>query len=394
MRRVALGELCDVKGGKRLPKGEVYADSRTKHPYLRVCDFERGSIAERDLKYISEDTHQKISRYTIASDDVFISIAGTIGLVGLVPEHLSGANLTENAAKLRIRDSSVLDRRYLAKYLSTEGQADISVRKRSVGQPKLALFRIAEIPIPLPPLAEQKRIAGILDAADALRVKRRESLAQLDTFLQSTFLDMFGDPVTNPMGWEVVAFQEIGEFASGATPSKAREDYWVGRTPWVSPKDMKVSQILDSQDHVNESAFVETNLKLLEPGHLLIVVRGMILAHSFPVAINRVPVAINQDMKAISPSSNFNVDFLMECVRHLKRQILAEVSTAGHGTKRFDAEAMKKVQVPLPPLDLQHRFAAIVESVEQQKASQRAHLDGLDTLFASLQSRAFAGELT
>ena len=72
MRRVALGELCDVKGGKRLPKGEIYAESRTKHPYLRVCDFEGGSIADRDLQYISEDTHRKISRYTIASDDVFI----------------------------------------------------------------------------------------------------------------------------------------------------------------------------------------------------------------------------------------------------------------------------------------------------------------------------------
>ena len=157
---------------------------------------------------------------------------------------------------------------------------------------------------------------------------------------------------------------------------------------------MKVSQILDSQDHVSDSAFNETTLKLLEPGHLLIVVRGMILAHSFPVAINRVPVAINQDMKAISPSNSFNVDFLMECVRYLKRQILAEVSTAGHGTKRFDKEAMKKIQVPAPPLPLQQRFAAIVKSVEQQKAAHRNHLEELDTLFASLQLRAFNGELT
>jgi len=74
-------------------------------------------------------------------------------------------------------------------------------------------FRV-KLQIPLPPLPEQKRIAGILDAADALRAKRRESLAQLDTLLQSTFLDMFGDPVTNPMGWwEVVAFRDIGEYA-------------------------------------------------------------------------------------------------------------------------------------------------------------------------------------
>ena len=233
----------------------------------------------------------------------------------------------------------------------------------------------------------------MLDAADALRANRRESLAQLDTLLQATFLDLFGDPVTNPKGWEVIVFNDIGTFVSGATPSKARKDYWVGSIPWVSPKDMKVSQIFDSQDHVSELVFDESNLKLLEPGHLLIVVRGMILAHSFPVAINRVPVAINQDMKGISPSNGFDGRFLMECLHHLKRQVLCEVSTAAHGTKRFDAAGMRKISVPLPPLALQHRFAQIVESVEQQKATQRAHLAELDTLFASLQARAFSGDL-
>ena len=245
----------------------------------------------------------------------------------------------------------------------------------------------------LPPLAEQKRIAAILDAADALRAKRRETLAQLDTLLQSTFLDMFGDPVTNPKGWEVVSFDRIGKFTSGATPSKMRDDYWRGSVPWVSPKDMKVTRIVDSKDHVSDLALKETNLKLLAPGNLLIVVRGMILTHSFPVAINVVPVTINQDMNGIIPSPRTEVFFLSECLRPLTRQILSEVSTAGHGTKRFDAEAMKKILVPLPPLPLQRRFAAIVESVEQQKTRLRAHLTELDTLLASLQDRAFKGAL-
>lgn len=265
--------------------------------------------------------------------------------------------------------------------------------KGAAGQRRVPADFFASLQIPLPPLAEQKRIAKILDAADALRAKRRESLAQLDILLQSTFLELFGDPVTNPMGWEVVNFKDMGRFISGATPSKARQDYWNGSTPWVSPKDMKVPQIYDSQDHVTESAFKETNLKLLAPGHLLIVVRGMILVHSFPVAINRVPVSINQDMKAIEPSNAFDVWFLMGCVRHLKRQVLSEISTAGHGTKRFDAEAMKTISVPAPPLPLQHRFATIVESIEKQKARLRAHLTELDTLFASLQQRAFNGDL-
>jgi type I restriction enzyme, S subunit len=245
----------------------------------------------------------------------------------------------------------------------------------------------------LPPLPEQKRIAQILDAADALRAKRREALTQLDTLLQSIFLEMFGDPVTNPKGWDMVPFDEIGRFVSGATPSKLRDEYWSGSTPWVSPKDMKVSRILDTKDHVSESAFSETNLKRLVDQHLLIVVRGMILAHSFPAAINLVPVAINQDMKAIRPSDQFDLSFLLECVRHLRRSLLSAVSTAAHGTKRFDSESMKKILVPVPPIVLQRRFATIVDSVEQQKARMRAHLDELDTLFASLQSQAFNGEL-
>ncbi len=119
----------------------------------------------------------------------------------------------------------------------------------------------------------------------------------------------------------------------------------------------------------------------------------MILAHSFPVAINTTSVTINQDMKAICPIKEFSLNFLLSCLKAQKREILSVVSTAGHGTKKFDHEAMKKTLIPLPPLPLQQRFAAIVWKIEAQKARHRAHLAELDTLFASLQSRAFSGEL-
>lgn len=268
---------------------------------------------------------------------------------------------------------------------------------RSINLPSAGYSRhykfLKETEIPLPPLAEQKRVAAILDEADALRVKRREAISQLDTFLHSFFHEMFGDPVTNPMGWETAAFNEIGKFSSGGTPSKSRGDYWEGETPWVSPKDMKKKRIFDAKDHVSGSAFEETSLKLIPRGNILIVVRGMILSHSFPLAVNMKPVSINQDMKAISPSEKFDVMFLLECLESLRRKILSEISSAGHGTKRFDREAMRRIRVPAPPIELQKRFATIVESVEQQKARMRAHLAELDALFASLQHRAFNGEL-
>jgi len=109
-----LKNLVVVKGGKRLPKGAGYSDVETQHPYIRVCDFKLNSIKTDDLKYISHEIHTKISRYIIDHEDVFISIAGTIGLAGIIPESLSGANLTENAAKLVIEDKNKLNKKYLS----------------------------------------------------------------------------------------------------------------------------------------------------------------------------------------------------------------------------------------------------------------------------------------
>jgi type I restriction enzyme S subunit len=148
-----------------------------------------------------------------------------------------------------------------------------------------------------------------------------------------------------------------------------------------------------SIDTITDTAVTETNVKVITRDHLLIVVRGMILAHSFPAALNTRPVTSNQDMKAIKPSDRFLPLYLLQCMKAQKRGILAMISEAGHGTKKLDQNSMERTNVPAPPLPLQQKFAAIVESVERQKAAQRAHLAEVDALFASLQHRAFRGEL-
>ncbi|WP_269538050.1 restriction endonuclease subunit S [Cerasicoccus fimbriatus] len=339
----------------------------------------------------------KNSEKLLCEGDILVSSANSWNLVGKccwVPKLSYESTAGGFISVLRPKDEK-LNKRYLYQWFSSEV---IQHQVRSFGNQTTNISnldhkRTLNLEIPLPPLEEQKRIAKILDAADGLRQQRREALTELDTFLQSTFLDLFGDPVTNPKGWDVISFDKIGKFISGATPSKQRADFWDGEFPWVSPKDMKVNRIVDSIDHISDSAFKETNLKRISPSHVLIVVRGMILAHSFPVAVNEVEIAINQDMKAISPDESFDTIFLSECIRGLKTKILSEVSTAGHGTKRFDAIAMAKINVPVPPLDLQQHFAKIVTKVEEQKTRMREQLTELDDLFAALQQRAFNGEL-
>ena len=110
---VELGEICRIKGGKRLPRGSRYETSATDHRYIRVSDFRNRTVDIDAVRFISESVYEQISQYTISSSDVYISIAGTIGLMGTIPTALDGANLTENAAKLVV-DPKLIDNRYLS----------------------------------------------------------------------------------------------------------------------------------------------------------------------------------------------------------------------------------------------------------------------------------------
>lgn len=264
-----------------------------------------------------------------------------------------------------------------------------------INLPRLSPAQLSTFAIPLPTLAEQRRIAAILDQADALRAKRRATLKKLDELTQSIFLDMFGDPVMNTRGWPVESLTSVCNCYSGATPSKNEGRYWEGHLPWFSPKDLKQTDLFDSEDHISEIVPVETNLTLLPPNTVAIVVRGMILAHTFPVSVLRVPATINQDLKALLPIPGIELDsqFLAHCLRVQGRAVLSYVSESAHGTKRLDADALGKIRVLLPPSDAQRYFSRSVARVEECRRALRDSLRRLDALFSSLQHRAFRGDL-
>jgi type I restriction enzyme S subunit len=188
-----VSDIGKVKGGKRLPKGADYVDF-SEHPYIRVTDFENLSVNQDKLKYISNETHNQIKRYIISSSDVYISIAGSIGLTGCIPENLNNANLTENAAKItNLKD---VNKWYLAYYLNSPVAKDI-IKFSTIGntQPKLALFRIEQIPIPLPSLDEQaqivKEIESRLSVCDAVEQQIKDSLSQAEALRQSILKKAF-----------------------------------------------------------------------------------------------------------------------------------------------------------------------------------------------------------
>lgn len=157
-------DICEVKGGKRLPKGYQLEDEDNAFPYIRVADMYMGGIKQDDIKYVPRDIVDKIKNYKISKDDLFISVAGTLGIVGQVPDELDGANLTENADKLC---NIQINKLYLMKVLQSNIiQSIIEAEQTKSAQPKLALTRIKEFLIPIPSDREQVKIASILVELD------------------------------------------------------------------------------------------------------------------------------------------------------------------------------------------------------------------------------------
>ena len=293
--------------------------------------------------------------------------------------------------------------------------------------------QIAEARIPLPPLAEQRRIVARVDAlmalCDALERESADALAAHQTLVEALLATLVASPdaatlatewarlercfdtlftteasvdalqatvlelavrgklvqqeaseahsplvakltnkqvksrITLPTGWLCLPLSMLGRQLGGGTPSKSRSEFWNGSTPWVSPKDMKQDYIADAQMHVTEAALSNSPVKLVPPGSLLFVVRGMILDHSFPVALTTVPVTINQDMKAIVLHDYCMREYLLRALKGIKRDVLRAVERSSHGTCRLDAEVYASLAVPLPPLAEQHRIVAKVDEL-------------------------------
>jgi len=175
---VKISKVADVKGGKRIPKGESLTEEKTSHPYIRVADMFMGGVSLEKILYVPENIFPIIKKYTISKDDLFISVAGTLGIVGEIPNELDGANLTENADKLsNIKISKLF---LLQVLLSPIIQTAIEREKTNNAQPKLALAKIRSFEIPKPSKEEQLKIAEILSTTD----KKLEVLSEKKTTYQ------------------------------------------------------------------------------------------------------------------------------------------------------------------------------------------------------------------
>lgn len=252
---------------------------------------------------------------------------------------------------------------------------------------------VAKIHIPVPPLPEQGRIAEILDKADALRIKRRTALAQLDTLTQSIFLDIFGDPVGNPKGWPIGKIGDLLESASYGTSEKSEI---AGNVPVLRMNNITSTGGMDFTDlkYMNLDTR-ESARYLVQNGDVLfnrtnsaeLVGKTAIYRGSQPMAyagyLIRLRVNTENDPEYLA--GFFNTRYSKRLLRGMCRSII--------GMANINATEVQAIKIQRPPIAIQREFARRVVSVERLRSTQRASLSELERLFASLQSRAFQGEL-
>lgn len=397
MKIETIGDFFEVKGGKRLPKGSSFSEGKTSFPYIRVTDFNRNGIDLENIKYIDSEIQEKIKRYVIYSNEIYISIAGTIGIVGIIPKELDGANLTENAAKLIPKEGVLVYPQYLSYYLNSYNiQNIIRSKTMAVGVPKLALFRIKEIPITLPPLPEQKKIAAILDEADRLRQLNQQVLDQYNALTQSLFLDMFGDPVTNPMDWEKVKLNKVcNKITDGTHHSPEPQEKGF---PYISAKHVK-NYGLDfyaKPAYVSKEAHEEI-YKRCNPefGDILYIKDGATTGVACLNTFNE-PFSMLSSLALLKvDSEKINNRYLCYWLNHsgIKEKLISEFMS-GAAIKRYTLKKINSFTISLPSLDLQTQFATRIQIIETQKTQAQAALTESENLFNSLLQKAFKGELT
>ncbi len=361
------------------------------------------SSVDKDTKSIATTERYECSgapsraRQLVEADDVLVAtVRPNLNGVALVNGAHHGMTASTGYCVLR-PDKDKLDSRFLFHWVKT----DVFVRRMvnvatGANYPAVSDAKVKASKIPLPPLAEQKRIARILDVADALWTKRREALAQLDAIPQSTFLDMFDDPATNPMGWVETLFGDIATDTKLGLVRSSKEFGWDFEILYVRMNAVSGSgHFLPNEVQSTHADPEEAEEFALRPGDFLFNTRnskelvGKICVFPGPEGWlfnnNLMRVRFRADVEPWVIAMQFRF-----------RRVQRELEKRKSGTTSVFAvywKSLRTLPVLVPPSHLQHRFAAIVESVERQKASQRAHLAELDILFASLQSRAFRGDL-
>jgi type I restriction enzyme S subunit len=363
-----------------------------------------GGFNFASLKLVPIEFYRAMEKGRIARDDILIvkdgATTGKVAIVRATFPH-EAASINEHVFRVVV-DNTKADPLYVFHFLfSAMGQGEILKDFRGATVGGISRGFVDRAVIPLPPLAEQKRIAAVLDKADALRTKRRQSLATLDSLLQSVFLDMFGDPVTNPKGWPIVTVESLlaqgdsrirtgpfgsqllhSEFVSEGVPVLGIENVVTNEFRWTEPR------CLPQNKYRNFTRY------RVFPGDVLITIMGTV--GRVCVAPDDLPECMSTKHLCVLTLDHSKVmpSYVWAALLH-DSSVRSQMRMAGKGAimEGWNSTTIRNLRVKLPPVSLQREFAQVCEGFRRTNGTLLKHRETADTLFASLQSAAFAGTL-
>jgi type I restriction enzyme, S subunit len=409
MKPARLGDITTHISSGSTPRGgsETYLDSGPVM-LIRSQNVRMNTLTLDDVAYITNETNRLMKRSQVHPGDVLLNITGaSIGRVACFDLNKTCANVNQHVCIIRPRSDACLSR-YLAHLIASPGFQEYILRIQHGGTRQALTFaQIADFKIPLPPLSEQKRIAEILDRAESLRRQRRAALALLDELTQSIFLDMFGDPVSNPKGWKQSTVAELcgeradncvgGPFGSDLTQADYVESPGV---PVVRGQNLSTDEPFMSEKgfvFVSDAKARKLSRNTAIRGDVLVSQRGARLAGQvalIPPNSQYEHYIVSQSQMRIRPDTSV-VDplYLVYYFRSGPSVRRMESLTISTGVPHINLGILRNFVVEVPDIKLQREFVSRAGKVSKLKATVQKAETSSDSLFASLQHRAFRGEL-
>ena len=382
-----LGELANVVSGGT-PKRSEPSYFGGDIPWVKIGDMLQGTVANTE-ESITNAGLTGSSAKLLPAGTLLFSIFATIGRTAVLG---IDAATNQAIAGLMIRDSSRVDRNYLRRYLefASEGLAN---QGRGVAQANINLSILRAHEVPLPPTEEQRRIAAVLDAAEALRAKRHHALAKLESLTQAIFIELFGDPSSNPYGWPIV---RLGEVLRSATYGTSKKSGANGQLPVLRMGNLTVDGHLD----LGDMKFVDLDEREVER-HT--VHKGDVLFNRTnsadlvgKTAVYRLETSMAYAgyLIRLRPKPSLDAEYLGTFMNlPTTKLLLRSMCRSIVGMANINAREVQAVKLPFPPQERQAAFSVAHARVAQQRIRVERQLRSLNTLHASLQQRAFRGEL-
>ncbi|MGH9367175.1 MAG: restriction endonuclease subunit S [Thermoanaerobaculia bacterium] len=353
----------------RLEIDAVPVDPSTSYPLAGVYSFGRGLI-RRPLLEGSNTTYKVLHRLH-EGNFVMSQLKAWEGALSRVPVDFDGWFLSPQFPTFRAVQSrlDICDLEWFFKQPHTWEQLKRESRGMGARRDSVSPRVLLGLQIPLPPLPEQRGIVARIENLSRrveeignLGIQAREETEVLWTSIARRMLR--GLP-------EEMCLRDLVTLQGGGTPSSSDPSFWEGSIPWITPKDMKSRVLRDSLDHISAEATLASPAKLIQPGAVLVVVRGMILAHTVPTAVLTTPATINQDMKAMVPAKEVSPDYLCAVLWALNPELLGLVERSTHDTRKLETDKLLDFRIPVPAIPEQERLVALLRQVEERTLELR-----------------------